>query len=165
MSEVSAPKLGRPSVYTPELAAEICDRLSDGQTLREICRDDHMPTEAAVRQWAIADREGFSSQYDAARLKGYARMADELIEIADDGTNDWVERQNKDGSTYTAVDSEHIQRSRLRVDTRKWLLSKALPKVYGDKVTQEIQGPDGGPVPIALVELRPVAAKPDESGS
>jgi hypothetical protein len=55
-------------------------------------------------------------------------MADELLEIADDATNDFVERQNKDGHTSKVFDAEHVQRSRLRVEARKWLLSKALPK-------------------------------------
>lgn len=160
MSEPQPPKRGRPSAYTPELAAEICARLADGQTLREICRSDHMPSEASVRTWALQDREGFSSQYADARQKGYQRMADELLEIADDGTNDWVERRRQDGSTEVIFDNEHYQRSRLRVDTRKWLLSKALPKVYGEKVTQEISGPEGGAIPLALVELR--AVKPEE---
>jgi hypothetical protein len=129
-----APKRGRPSLYTPELAAEICARLAEGQSLREICRNDHMPSESRVREWASTDREGFSSHYATAREIGYRRMADELLEIADDGTNDWVKRQRQDGSTETVFDAEHYQRSRLRVDTRKWLLSKALPKIYGDKL-------------------------------
>ena len=60
--------------------------------------------------------------------------ADEILDICDDGSNDWIERQNKDGSTYETVNSEVINRSRLRVDTRKWLLSKLMPKKYGDKI-------------------------------
>lgn len=105
-----------------------------------------MPSEASVRQWAIENREGFSTQYAQARELGYQTMADELIEIADDGTNDWMLRQDKSGQTQEVVDSEHINRSRLRVDTRKWLLSKALPKLYGDKLSAELTGKDGGPI-------------------
>jgi terminase small subunit-like protein len=60
-------------------------------------------------------------------------MADDLLDIVDDGTNDFVARE-RDGERIMVVDHEHIQRSRLRADTRKWLLSKALPKIYGDKI-------------------------------
>ena len=63
-------------------------------------------------------------------------MADELLEIADDGSNDWMMRQHSGDQSY-AANGEHIQRSRLRLDTRKWLLSKALPKIYGDKLPVE----------------------------
>lgn len=139
--------------YTPEIAAEVCRRLEEGQSLREVCRADGMPTEGAVRQWAQEDRDGFATHYARARERGYLRLADELLEIADDGTNDWVERQNKDGSTQTVFDAEHYQRSRLRVDTRKWLLSKMLPKVYGDKITQEHTGANGSNLVIEIVRF------------
>lgn len=129
---------GRPSKYTPEIAKEICDRLAEGETLRQVCRSEGIPTEGAVRGWVLSDYHGFSSQYATAREIGYMTMADELLEIADDGTNDWSARQGADGDAgEVALNGEHIQRSRLRVDTRKWLLSKALPKVYGDR--QEIK--------------------------
>lgn len=125
-----ARKRGRPSDYTPELAAQICKKLADGYTLRRVCRDDAMPSEATVRTWALEDREGFSSQYARAREIGYYAMADETIEISDDGSNDTY----KDDEGNVRTDQDVIARSRLRVDTRKWLLSKALPKVYGDKL-------------------------------
>lgn len=69
-------------------------------------------------------------------------MADELLEVADDARNDWMERQDDNGGSSWKVNGEHIQRSRLRVDTRKWMLSKALPKVFGDKITQTVEGGD-----------------------
>ena len=123
---------GRPTSFTQELANEICRRLADGLTLREVCRAEGMPSESTVRAWALEDREGFSTQYARAREIGYQSMADELVEIADDGSNDWMERNGEEAVGYQ-VNGEHVQRSRLRLDTRKWLLSKALPKVYGDK--------------------------------
>src|SRR3990167_2857553 len=134
---------GRPSKFNAGTALAICEHLAAGMTLREVCRQVGMPAESTVRAWAIDDREGFSAQYAQAREIGYHVMADELLEIADDGTNDWMERQNKDGSTFTVLNGEHVQRSRLRVDTRKWLLSKALPKIYGDKAAMELTGKDG----------------------
>jgi hypothetical protein len=72
----------------------------------------------------------------------YLKLADELLEIADDGTNDWMRRTGKDGEDLGwAINGEHIARSRLRVDTRKWLLSKCLPKIFGDRITAEHTGP------------------------
>lgn len=128
-------KRGRPSLYSVEIADAICERLSSGMTLREVCRADDMPDESTVRKWALRNHEDFFPQYAEAREVGYHAMADELIEIADDGSNDWMERNGSDGQTGdTVINGEHVQRSRLRLDTRKWLLSKALPKVYGDKL-------------------------------
>jgi hypothetical protein len=139
-------KPGRPTLYTQELADEICARLINGESLRSICRDESKPDERRVREWSQDLKHPFSPQYVRARELGYLKMAEELLEISDDGTNDWMEREGKDGSSHTVVDHEHIARSRLRVDTRKWLLSKALPKVFGDRVTTEVTGKDGGPI-------------------
>jgi hypothetical protein len=65
-------------------------------------------------------------------------MADEIIDIAEDGRNDWEERENKDGSTYTALNREAIERSRLRIDARKWTVSKLKPKKYGDRIQSDV---------------------------
>jgi hypothetical protein len=136
---------GRPSVYSPELAHEICEQLAEGRTLREVCRGEGMPSESIVRKWALDDKEGFFTQYARAREIGYHAMADETLEIADDGSNDWMERSEKRGGGYE-LNGEHVQRSRLRVDTRKWMLAKALPKIYGERVAHELTGKDGGPI-------------------
>lgn len=89
-----------------------------------------MPPESTVRKWALEDRDGFSAQYATAREIGYQSMADELLDIADDSSGDVS--SDEDGNKK--FNGEFASRSRLRVDTRKWLLSKALPKVYGDKL-------------------------------
>jgi hypothetical protein len=129
----------RPTAYTDEIAEEICARLAEGQTLSSICRREGMPSERTVRSWALDPSHAFSPRYARAREVGYHKMADDLLDIVDDSTNDFVEREGKDGLT-TVVDHEHIQRSRLRADTRKWLLSKALPKIYGDKIDLKHSG-------------------------
>lgn len=128
MSDRPKRKRGRQTVYTEALAAEICERLEHGESLNRICRDEHMPTEGCVRDWVSDDREGFNARYAKARERGYARLADELLDIADDGSNDWMEREG-----HAVPNGELVARSRLRLDTRKWLLSKMLPKLYGDK--------------------------------
>lgn len=136
---------GRPSTFSAKIAARICEQLASGRTLRDVCSDEGMPAESTVRTWALDDREGFSAQYAKAREIGYHSMADELMEIADDGRNDWMERRGEEDAGWQ-VNGEHIQRSRLRVDTRKWMLSKALPKLYGDKIDHTLANPDGTPI-------------------
>ena len=120
-------------VYSEALADKICARLESGESLNAICQDDDMPSESCVRRWASEDYKGFSAKYTRARELGYLRLADELLDIADDGRNDWMLRRGEEDAGWTA-NGEHLQRSRLRVDTRKWLLSKMLPKVFGDKI-------------------------------
>lgn len=140
----------RPKItYTPELAAEICERLASGESLRSICKSAHMPDEKAVRYWAAQPDHPFSEHYIRAREIGYLAMADEILEIADDGSNDWMEREGKNGEPAFVLNGEHVQRSRLRVDTRKWVLAKMLPKVFGDKQVLEHTGKDGGAIEIA----------------
>lgn len=144
---------GRPSSYTPEIAKSICERLSAGESLRSICRDDEMPSEVSVRRWVVEDREGFSAHYARARDAGLECMAEELLEIADDGSNDWMEKHSEDGASLGwALNGEHVQRSRVRIDTRKWLLSKMAPKRYGDKLT--VAGDENSPV-RHVVEHKP----------
>jgi hypothetical protein len=123
---------GRPSSLTPEIAEAVCAKLREGLSLREVCRADGMPDRTTVMDWVGAN-ETFAIQYATARAQGYAVLSEELLEIADDGKNDWLERQDPENPGYS-FNGEHYQRSRLRVDTRKWLLSKMLPKVYGDTI-------------------------------
>ena len=130
--------------YTPKLAEEICERLSKGETLRSICRDGHMPTETAVRKWALEDKDGFYAIYRAARDIGLDAMADEVIDIADDSTKDFIAQLSEDGEEIEQrPDHEHINRSRLRVDTRKWYLSKLAPKRYGERTQVDNRFVDG----------------------
>ena len=151
---------GRKPEYTQEVADEICDRLAEGESLRTICADDHLPSRSTIMLWAAKDRRlkaegkespyhGFSDQYELACEARMLYHADELLDIADDSTNDYMEKTNNDGSTYEALNAENIQRSRLRVDTRKWLLSKMLPR-YADKQAVEHTSPDGSMSPTRI---------------
>jgi len=124
---------GRPTAYTDELADKICDRLAEGEGLISICRDDGMPNERTLRSWALDDDHPFSPKYARAKEYGYHRLAEEILDIADNGN------------------SEDVQRDKLRVDTRKWMLSKVLPKIYGDKLLAAGPG-DNGPIVISWRE-------------
>ncbi len=126
---------GRPfSVYSRELADEICERIACGETLRQVCRLKGI-NDSAVRRWVLNDIDGFSARYAQARDLCLESWADEVVEIGDSAENDWMVREGKDGeSTGWGVNGDHISRSRLRVDSRKWLLSKLKPERYGDKL-------------------------------
>lgn len=136
---------GRPSDYTQELADLICEKLADGESMRKVCEAECMPAKRTIFNW-LRTNEEFLHQYEKAKVEAADKYAEEIIEIADDGRNDYIMRQNADGSEYEVVNTEHIQRSRLRVDARKWVSSKLKPKKYGDKVTTELTGKDGGPI-------------------
>lgn len=128
-------KGGRPTVYSDGIVFTICTRLSHGESLRQICKDDDMPGLTTIIDWLNdTTKEGFHKQYDRARALQAEIMFDEIIEISDDGTNDWTDREVGKDRLIRAADHEHIQRSKLRVDTRKWYLSKVLPKKYGEKL-------------------------------
>lgn len=135
---------GRPTLFTEELAERICSELAAGAKLTEICAADDMPTDRTVYRWLAKD-DKFCQQYARAQEDRTSAMAEELLEIADNGANDWMERNHGDDAAWV-TNGEALQRSRLRVDTRKWLMSKMAPKKYGDKIIQEQSGPDGGPI-------------------
>lgn len=130
--------MGRPSLFTAELAAAICERISLGESLRSICRDEKMPAQSTVFRWLSQDA-AFSEQYARAKEESADTLADEILEIADDATNDWMERHG-DGDAGWIANGEHIQRSRLRVDARKWVAAKLKPKKYGERQTIEHEG-------------------------
>ncbi|WP_142253172.1 terminase small subunit protein [Bradyrhizobium sp. UNPF46] len=127
--------IGRPTKFTKTLGAKICERIAEGESIRTIVKDDNMPSASTIFRWLLdEDKKEFWEQYEKARNIQAELMFEELLEIADDGSNDYIERERQDGETYTVLDNEHIQRSRLRVDTRKWYLSKVLPKKFGEKI-------------------------------
>lgn len=139
--------LGRPSIFDQDVATVICDRLAGGESLRSVCRDEEMPAESTVRRWAMDDVCGFHAQYVRARELQAHALVEDTLDISDDGSNDWMKRNDPENPGFTA-NGEHMQRSRLRVDTRKWIAARILPKVYGDKVIQEHTGPNGGAIQI-----------------
>lgn len=117
------------SSFTQEKADEICELLMLGWTLTKVCKKEGMPSYTTIVHW-LSKNEEFRTQYEFARNVGYDKMADDILDIADNNEGDIKE----DGK----VDWDNINRARLKVDTRKWLMSHALPKKYGSKTTQEI---------------------------
>ncbi len=146
---------GRPRSYTGALATEILGRLRSGETLASICRDDHIPCKSTILGWIGDDVSGFSALHAHAREMSTYAIAEQVVEIADDGTHDYVERHRRDGSAETTLDAEHVQRSKLRVDTRKWLMERYNPKVFGARTALEHSAPGGGPIlGIAMIPAK-----------
>ena len=107
--------MARPTKYTEEIAATICARLMAGESLIRICRDSKMPDKSNVFRWlADPEKAEFRDQYAHAREVQAETMSDEILEIADDGSNDWMDREGK-----ASFNAEHVQRSRLRVDANR----------------------------------------------
>jgi hypothetical protein len=143
---------------TPEVEDRIIEGLCDGIPLRELCRQAGMPNWRTVYDWISADAD-LAARIAHARDLGFDAIAEDILDIADDGTNDWVERKKQDGSTDKVIDSEHVQRSKLRIETRLKLLAKWSPAKYGDKSTTALTGPDGGAIKTEAVGAAPDAMR------
>lgn len=132
-------KTGRPSKYTPEIAQKMCEMLSDGIPLREICRQEGFPEWRTVYDWMYrddalgADGVGLSAAIARAREAGYDAMAEECILIADNPQYGQKQVMTDDGTATTVEDM--LGHRKLRIETRLKLLAKWNPKKYGDKIT------------------------------
>ncbi|CAG2132445.1 terminase small subunit-like protein [Cupriavidus numazuensis] len=123
-------KVGRPSLYSQELVNAILEKIADGKFLTEICADPAMPSCSTVFKWRL-DYPEFSEAYAHAREAAADKMVIETVAIADDGINDtYIDAETGERRT----DHDVIQRSKLRVETRKWLLARMAPKTYGDRI-------------------------------
>ena len=132
--------MSRKDTYTQQIADEICERIAQGEPLRQICRDEHMPAWRTVYDW-LNKYEEFATAIARARELGYDAIAEETLDIADEGTNDWMEKLGADGQPIGwQLNGEHVQRSKLRIETRLKLLAKWSPKKYGDKQQVEMSG-------------------------
>jgi hypothetical protein len=125
--------------------------------------DETFPPARTIRAW-IDEDETFKAQYARAKEAQADHIFDQIIEIADDDSQDELFIGGDDASGASAkrvLNSEFLQRSKLKVDARKWVVSKLLPKKYGDRITQEHTGEGGGPVQtITRIELVPLGDDP-----
>lgn len=126
-------KPGRPTTYTPELAALICDAIaSTSKGIRRLSSENEsFPNPDTIYRW-IKEYKEFSDQYARAKRHQVEVIVDEIMEIADETSQDAIE----DPEGKIRHNKEHIHRSRLRIDTRKWLAAKLAPKLYGDKAEE-----------------------------
>lgn len=132
-------KVGRPTTYTQELADEICSDITLGCSIRTVCSKETMPSVKTFYTW-LRTHDEFLQQYTRATEERSEAMAEDIMDIADDGSNDWMVINRKDGTDAWQLNGEHVQRSRLRVESRKWLMAKMKPKKYGDKLDVVSEG-------------------------
>lgn len=152
---------GRPTKRTSAIEDEIIRRIGEGETLRSICRDEHMPSYGAVYDWAEND-DKFSSRLAHARDKGEEAIVQECVEIADDGRNDWVEKFGKDGESLGyQINGEHVQRSKLRIETRLKLLAIWNPRKYGNRVNVDHGTQPGDPLAKLYEQMAGTPLRPD----
>ena len=133
--------MGRPSIYSEELAEKILARIADGESVLDIADDASMPAAATIYVWARKHPD-FQDRYTRARMIQAERMFEDLVRISDGGGD--------------------VARDRLRVDTRKWFLSKLAPKIYGDRIQHE-DVTDSEHVRNITVELVPGKDAPADS--
>ena len=124
-------KRRRPSVYTPNLAAEILNDVANGASARAACLSRGLAVSTFLT-WVDEDRDGLSERYARARSTQIDALAEEILDVARSAT------------------PENANAKKLEVDALKWILSRRAPAKYGDRVTQEISGPGGAPVATTL---------------
>lgn len=129
-------KIGRPTDFCAKIADRICEELADGKSLRTICQSKGMPHRATVFRWlAHKDNQMFRDQYAFAREEQAEALVDEMLDIADDARNDWMEKIAPNGkSCGWVINSEAVQRSKIRLEARQWYARKMKPKKYGDRI-------------------------------
>lgn len=120
-------------LYSPELGARVCELMIEGVSLRKISEMSGMPSRRAIFNW-LKDNDEFRERYEVARLMQVEYWAHEIIEIADDISGDFIINEHGE----RVVDHENINRARLKIDARKWLMSKLHPRRYGDRVAADV---------------------------
>tara|TARA_R100001443_G_scaffold54676_2_gene66088 strand:+ start:924 stop:1508 length:585 start_codon:yes stop_codon:yes gene_type:complete len=146
----------------------LCPLLENGMSLTAACAKlPEAPSSSQILDWVSAE-PALAEQYARSRETGYKMIADEILAISDENYTT-VEEDVVDEAGNPVLDAkgvrlqrtvkvplsnEAIARNRLRIDSRKWMLSKMLPKLYGDKLTTEHTGQDGGPIQLAAVDLK-----------
>ena len=160
--------VGRPSVYTVEIAERICMEMAKGRSLRSICQDEGMPARSTVQLWHVKNHEGFSDQYTRAQALRVEELVDEAFDIADNASNDWMATNDPENAGWRA-NGDAVNRSRLRVDLRKWYAGKVAPKLFGDRLMHandpESPLPDSGGAIDKLVDaIARLAARQSAGG-
>lgn len=127
------PGRGRPTDYTEENVELVLIHLATGNSLNELRDMEDYPHPSTVYRWLFKHDE-FRDKYIAARAIGMFGMAEDCLEIADDGSNDWMEKLDREGEQIGwRENGEAVSRSRLRVQTRQWYMERINARVFGDK--------------------------------
>lgn len=149
---------GRPTDYTPELAAEICSQLSEGKSLRTVCLAEDMPDKSTIFRWLSDNNKedwasGFRDQYARAKQEAADAKYEDLEEVADDAI---LAAYRADPKAANAV----VQAHKLKADNLKWQMSKMKPKKYGEKLDLTSDGKRIEQTPVIISEIKSRNAEP-----
>lgn len=146
--------LGRPTTFNEALGLQICERLASGESLRSICKQDEFPSKSTVLKWILdGNHKEFADQYAKARELQAEIWADEIVEISDTPQKGIINKLGPDGSIIETREEDMLGHRRLQVDTRKWYLSKILPKKFGEKQSVAITDAEGNSVAFNIIGL------------
>jgi len=137
--------MGRPTIFSQQLADIICIRIAEGESLREICRDDEMPERVTIYRWLQADPD-FCNHYTRAREDQADTLADEIIAIADEQPEVIAVLDRHGALIEHKLDNAFLQWQKNRIDARKWTAMKLKPKKYGDR--QILAGDSEAPLAV-----------------
>lgn len=143
---------GRPTLFTEEVADRICELVATtSMSIKSICDEEGMPSVTTLFRWLADDKyTTFREQYACAREAKADFLADELLDIVDDGSNDLMTITKGDAS-YEMENKEVTSRSKLRFEARRWLMSKMQPKKYGDKLDVTSNGKELSTMAVTIV--------------
>ena len=150
----SASNMPPANEYTQEIADKICLRLSQGESLRSICRDSEFPAQSTVFKW-LTEQKAFSERYAQAQERKMEAWQESLDEIADEALAEV--KKCDDPKIASAL----VQAYRAKIDTRKWSMSKLAPKKYGEKIQQEHSGELGIKTIVVSQDRKKAQPKPD----
>jgi hypothetical protein len=142
LADSRAIRRGAPTKYNTDIAKRVCELVAGTTlTLHQIARELGLGYGGVILAWAHR-HEDFGQQYARAREHQMQLRADELLEIADDTSNDWMDVETESGRVVRMLDHEHVKRSEVRIRTRMWLMARYAPKVFGERLT--LTDADGG---------------------
>ena len=147
-------RVGAPSVYSEELAETILQCVAEGKSLRQIQAIPGMPAMTTIMRWLTEPAKAeFREQYELAKAMMADILFEDIMEIADNSPGDILGNGQPNSSA--------VQRSRLQVDARKWIVSKLLPKKYGDRIAMEHGNPDGSSLAPPVFQINFVKSNGD----
>jgi len=125
----------------------VCERIAGGESVRQICEGSDMPDRRQINRWIWADPALRAQYLDACRARTYF-YNEEIIEIADECRKGikTVVKETANGTFTETTEIDLVERARLQIDTRKWVMARMNRVDFGEKVTQEHVGKDGGPI-------------------
>ncbi len=152
---------GRPSNYTPEMAALICARLAAGESLNRITKTEGFPDHVTVYSWMSKNPE-FLAMYTRAREDQAETMADEIVEIADAAPETEPVLDKNGEIIEMRVHAAYVAYQKNRIEARKWVAAKLKPRKYGEKVDVNHGVQPENPLAKLLDQIQGTPLKPDE---